>query len=142
MPAAPDLANDHAARRARKRAVDVDVQFATAPGVLTTREGAVRYAVGDALLTGAAGDRWPVSRAYFEAAYEPLAPLRAGADGRYRKRPVVVLAKQMSAPFAITLSDGRGTLRGGRGDWIVQYAPGDSAVVAQSIFAQTYELLD
>ena len=139
---APDLETDHAARRARKRAIDVEVQFAAAPGVLTTREGDVRYATGDALLTAAAGDRWPVSRAYFDAAYEPIAPLHAGADGRYRKRPVVVLAKQMSAPFTIALPDGRGTLRGRRGDWLVQYAPGDCAVVAQGIFAATYDLLD
>ena len=138
----PDLATDHAARRARKRAVDVDVHFASAAGALMTREGEVRYAAGDALLTGADGDRWPVSRAYFDGAYEPLAPLRAGSDGRYRKRPVVVLAKQMGAPFAIALSDGCGTLRGSRGDWLVQYAPGDCAVVAQAIFAATYELLD
>ena len=142
MQGTPDLSNDHAARRARKRVVDVQVQFAPAPGVLATREGDVRYAAGDALLTGAAGDRWPVSRAYFDVAYEPLAPVRAGSDGRYRKRPVVVLAKQMSAPFAITLPEGRGTLRGGRGDWLVQYAPGDCAVVAQKIFAVTYELLE
>jgi hypothetical protein len=139
---APDLATDRAARRARKRATHVDVEFAAAPGVVATREGDVRYAAGDALLTGAAGDRWPVSRAYFDAAYEPIAPLRAGGDGRYRKRPVVVLAKQMSAPFTIALADGRGTLRGRRGDWLVQYAPGDCAVVAQRVFAATYELLD
>jgi hypothetical protein len=48
----------------------------------------------------------------------------------------------MSAPFEVTLSDGRGTLRGNAGDWLVEYAPGDLAVVDAPIFAATYELLD
>jgi hypothetical protein len=142
MPALRDLATDPAARRARKRPVEVTVQFAASPGVLSTREGDVRYAVGDALLTGAAGERWPVPRAHFDAAYEPVAPTRGGCDGTYRKRPALVLAKRMSETFAVDLSDARGTLRGGAGDWIVQYAPGDWAVVAGPIFAATYELLD
>jgi hypothetical protein len=39
------------------------------------------------------------------------------------------------------LPDARGTLRGDAGDWLVQYAPDDVAVVAQAIFATTYALL-
>jgi hypothetical protein len=138
---AVDLDADPAARRARKRPVPVSVQFAAKHGTLATREGDVRYEAGDALLTGEAGDRWPMPRARFEAAYEPVPPTRAGMWGVYRKRPIEVLAKQMPALFAIDLSDGRGTLRGSAGDWLVQYAPDDVAVVANAIFAATYELL-
>ena len=118
------------------------MRFATMPGALATREGSVRYEPGDALLTGSAGDRWPVSRPRFDAAYEPVAPTAAGAEGRYRRRPALVYAKQMSTPFELALGDGRGTLAGAAGDWLVQYAPDDQAVVGQAIFASTYELID
>ena len=142
MPETLDLAADPAARRARKRPVAVAVTFAPSAGTLATREGDVRYAAGDALLTGEAGDRWPVARATFDAGYEPIAPTVAGRDGTYRKQPRDVLAKQLAAPLSVELSAGRGTLRGVVGDWLVQYAPGDVAVVGGSIFARTYELAD
>jgi hypothetical protein len=138
----PDLALDPRARRARKRPVAVTVQFAAAPGVLSTSEGDVRYGTGDALVTGSAGDRWPVPRARFLATYDPIAPTAAARDGTYRKRVALVHARRMEAPFAVTLSGDRGTLRGGAGDWLVQYAPGDVAVVDDAIFRETYELLD
>jgi hypothetical protein len=137
-----DLAADPAARRARKRPVSVSVQFAAREGTLATREGDVRYAAGDALLTGLAGDRWPVPRARFDATYDPVPPTRPGFWGVYRKRPIEVRAKRMDAPFAVELSAGRGTLRGNAGDWLVQYAPDDVAVVADAIFAATYELTE
>ena len=139
---APDLAHDRFARRARKRPVQVDVRFAAAPGVLATGEGDVRYDNGDAIVTGAAGDAWPVPRARFLATYDPIPPTRAGEAGGYRKRAALVRARCMDAPFSVTLSDGRGTLSGGAGDWLVEYAPGDLAVVERAIFEATYELLD
>ncbi|HVO89256.1 MAG TPA: PGDYG domain-containing protein [Casimicrobiaceae bacterium] len=136
-----DLAHDARARRARKRAVVVSVTFADAPGSMQTREGAVQYEQGDALVCGAAGDRWPIARDRFLATYAPVAPLASGEPGRYRKRPQTVLARRMDAPFCVPLPDDRGTLRGEAGDWLVQYAPGDLAVVGAEIFKQTYELL-
>jgi len=138
----PDLAHDPVARRARKRPVAVAVQFASTPGTLPTPEGDVRYDAGDALVSGKAGDRWPVPRARFLATYDPIAPTASGQDGAYRKRVALVHARRMEQPFAVTLSDDRGTLRGEAGDWLVQYAPGDLAVVDGAIFGQTYELLD
>jgi hypothetical protein len=136
-----DLRRDPHARPARKRPVEVAVRFAPADGVMATREGDVRYERGDALLTGAAGDRWPMARHRFDAAYEAVAPTAAGAEGTYRKLAVVVHARQMQAPFRVALSNQRGVLHGAAGDWLVQYAQDDVAVVAQSIFAATYELL-
>jgi hypothetical protein len=136
-----DLTCDVRARRARKRPVLVNASFASGPGELATREGAVKYAEGDALLQGAAGDRWPVPRERFDASYDPVPPLRRGIAGCYRKRPDTVLARRMDAPFHVALPGNRGTLAGDAGDWLVQYAPGDLAVVGSEIFAQTYELL-
>jgi hypothetical protein len=138
----PDLRADRDARRARKRPIPVQVEFAPDSGTLQTREGPVAYARGDALLTGSERERWPVPRASFDASYEPVAPTRHGKPGPYRKRPLIVWAKPMAQPFAVTLHDDRGTLRGEPGDWLVQYAPDDLSVVSGSVFSDTYELLD
>ncbi len=137
-----DLSEDRAARRARKLSIVMHVEFATADGKLMTLEGPVAYVRGDALLVGTEGERWPVQRKRFDETYEPVAALRAGKPGAYRKRPQVVWAKPMHEAFTAELGDGRGTLRGNAGDWLLQYAPGDLSVVSASIFAKSYELLD
>jgi hypothetical protein len=137
-----DLSEDRAARRARKRAVVVQVEFADKGGTLSTQEGPVHFSTGDALLTGSEGERWPVARNTFEANYAPVAPNRPGKPGPYRKRPRVVWAKSMTEAFDVTLDRDRGTLRGHAGDWLVQHAPSDFSVVSARVFAQTYELLD
>jgi hypothetical protein len=137
-----DLREDRAARRARKLALEMQVEFAAADGTLVTREGPVTYVSGDALLTGIEGERWPVPRQRFDETYEPIAPLRPGKPGAYRKRPQVVWAKPMRETFTVELGNGRGTLRGNSGDWLLQYAPGDLSVVSTTVFAKTYELLD
>ena len=62
----PDLSEDRAARRARKRAVVVQVEFAETDGTLSTQEGPVHYSTGDALLTGTEGERWSVARDTFD----------------------------------------------------------------------------
>jgi hypothetical protein len=141
MPAI-DLSEDRAARRARKRDVVVQVEFAGKKGTLSTQEGPVTYSTGDALLTGTEGERWPVPRGTFDISYAPVAPNRAGKPGPYRKRPHVVWAKPMTDTFDVTLDGDRGTLRGEPGDWLVQYAPSDLSVVSARVFAHTYELLD
>jgi PGDYG protein len=137
-----DLSEDRAAHRARKLAIAMAVEFAQADGTLATREGPVQFVAGDALLTGTEGERWPVPRSRFEETYEPIAPLRPGKPGTYRKRPQVVWAKPMREAFTVELGGGRGTLHGSAGDWLLQYAPGDMSVVSGSVFAKTYELLD
>jgi PGDYG protein len=138
----PDLSKDRAACRARKRAVVVQVEFAETDGTLPTQEGPVTYSTGDALLTGAEGERWPVTRGTFEVNYVPMAPTRRGKPGRYRKRARVVWAKRMTDAFDVMLECDRGTLRGRPGDWLVQYTPSDFGVVSARVLARTYELLD
>ena len=79
------------------------------------------------------GERWPVPRGTFDISYAPVAPNRAGKPGPYRKRPHVVWAKPMTDTFDVTLDGDRGTLRGERGDWLVQYAPSDLSVVSARV---------
>ena len=132
-----DLTRDPAAALHVKDEV-VQVAFAAASGSLISLEGPNHYATGDALITGAGGERWSVSRDRFEAKYLPEAPTVAGADGAYRARPLPVLAKQMCEPFTLARSAGGDVLTGGAGDWVLQYAPGDYGVVAQARFARVY----
>jgi glycosyltransferase involved in cell wall biosynthesis len=135
-----DLTADPAARPYVKDEA-VDVVFAKTDGELISREGPNRYAAGDALITGSTGDRWSVSRDRFDAKYQPVPPLRHGDDGRYRARPVPVLAKQMTEDFAIARSQGGDLLHGLAGDWLLQYAPGDYGIVENARFARVYRPL-
>jgi hypothetical protein len=138
----PDLSEDRAALRARKRAVAIQVEFAEIDGTLPTQEGPVNYSIGDALLTDIDGQCRPVARDTFDINYAPVAPIRPGKPGRYRKRARVVWAKPMTDAFDVTLDRDRGTLRVQPGDWLVQYAQSDFSVVSAGVFTETYELLD
>lgn len=136
-----DLTSDAAASSYVKDEI-VEVAFAKTAGELVSREGPNRYEPGDALITGSTGDRWSVSRSRFDAKYLPVAPGRAGEDGRYRSRPVPVLAKQMAEAFTLARSSGGDVLRGLAQDWVLQYGPGDFGIVAHARFQQVYRPLD
>jgi len=135
----PNLSTDPSACWVMKDEV-VTVQFALVPGMLESAVGLNRYAAGDALLTGSTGDRWRVSRDRFDAKYLPEAPTLRGQNGRYRNRPVSILAKRMTVEFTVARSAGGDVLRGAAGDWLLQYAPGDHGVVARARFESVYRL--
>ncbi len=127
-----DLRNDPAARWFVKDET-VQVIFAEVPGELVSREGPNRYQAGDAIVTGATGDRWVVSRERFDARYVP-----EGSTGAYRNRPVPVLVKEMPQAFAIERSAGGDVLTGKPGDWLMQYAPGDYGITERARFLAVY----
>jgi uncharacterized protein (DUF2237 family) len=135
----PDLAADSAACAVVKDEL-VSVEFAAVAGVLESAVGLNLYAEGDALITGSTGDRWCVSRDRFDAKYQPEAPTSRGEPGRYRNRPIPVLAKRMTAAFTVERSVGGDLLRGDAGDWLVQYAPGDHGIVAAARFDSVYRV--
>lgn len=136
-----DLAIDPLAARYVKDET-VAVVFAREAGELISLEGPNRYAPGDALISGATGSRWVVSRDRFDAKYAALPPTIAGEDGRYRARPVPVLARQIGEPFTALRSAGGDRLHGKAGDWLLQYAPGDFGVAESARFAQVYRRID
>jgi uncharacterized protein (DUF2237 family) len=135
----PRLTADDGACWVVKDAV-VWVEFAAEPGMLQSAVGLNRYAAGDALLTGSTGDRWCVSRDRFDAKYQPDAATSPGEPGRYRNRPLPVLAKRMTVAFTVERSAGGDLLRGYAGDWLVQYAPGDFGIVAAARFDSVYRI--
>jgi hypothetical protein len=135
----PDLTTDPSARRAIKDE-KVSVEFATRSGELVSAVGVNHFAPGDALITGSTGDRWCVSRDRFDAKYDPEPPTIRGEAGRYRNRPVAVLAKRMNQSFTVARMAGGDCLRGDAGDWLIQYAPGDHGIVERTRFERVYRL--
>lgn len=125
-----------------KKPVPTRVEFAREAGELRTLEGPVRYQAGDALMTGVAGERWPIGRARFEATYDSIPPTCMGKDGFYVKKPIPVSACQAGTVERIVLSGKGGVLEAKPGDWIVSDQSGHQWVVADAIFRQSYEAID
>lgn len=119
-----------------------EVEFAQRAGLVMTLEGNVRHEVGDAIVTGLKGERWPVARARFLESYEPVACGVMGRDGRFRKRPRTCWALVLDRFHEVQLSGQRGTLQGKSGDLLIEYAVGDQAIVDPDVFAATYERIE
>jgi hypothetical protein len=135
------VAGDARHIEARKREREVQVRFTPDACTVQTPEGLVHAQPGDAIITGIAGDQWPVSRSRFPAKYRAVPPTRSGDAGTYVSLPDRIIAVSMSGPFAVLLSDGVSRLRGRAGDWLVDYGDGSLGVVSGSVFATTYEIL-
>src|SRR5205085_2580509 len=98
------------------------------------------YAAGDAIVTGVAGEQWPVPADSFAAKYRPATDAQSpDRDGLFVKRPAIVQARQLLQPTSVELSDGRGALAGQPGDWQIRYANGDQAIVAADLFDASYQ---
>ena len=126
---------------ARKRALEVNVHFASEPCAIHTREGTVQAHQGDAIVTGGAGEQWRVSRGHFPQKYRALPPTTEGRDGRYVSLTNSIMAVPMTGAFEVLLSDGVSRLQGQPGDWLVDYGDGSLGIVAAAIFATTYEIV-
>jgi len=121
------------------RPVPLHIVFAPQAGVIETLEGPVSHQRGDAIATGIAGERWPITRARFERRYRPADAQGAmGRDGLFVKKPVRVQARRAESDMQVPLDGGRGSLLARRGDWILTGADEDCWVVADGIFQQVY----
>lgn len=58
----------------------------------------------------------------------------------YRKRPVVIRARRIPAPFTVEALGG--TMQGKAGDWLVTGLKGEQYPVDDEIFRATYEIAD
>lgn len=135
------ILNDPRHVSARKLEREVQVQFAASPVTVQTPEGDVQGRAGDAIVTGSAGERWPVGRSRFDRQYRPVPPTQAGTAGRYVSVPGRVMAVPMTQRFEVLLEDAVSRLRGQAGDWLVDYGDGSLGIVSRAIFADTYEIL-
>lgn len=55
----------------------------------------------------------------------------------YRKKPIVIRAKQSSVPFTVETMEGK--MQGNTGDYLVFGAFGEPYIVAKAIFEATYD---
>lgn len=120
-----------------RQPLPVDIEISTQGGTLKTLEGFVPYQSGDALVSGIKGERWPVPIDTLRAFYTPIPPTRMGESGQYLRKANHVKAHRLDKAKAIKTSTGA-TLHGKKGDWLVEYGPGDHAVVREDIFESTY----
>lgn len=109
---------------------------------IRTLEGPYFIGAGDWIVTGPAGERWPVSDEKFRAIYAPEHAFAFGNafTGRYRSRPLERDAIRMPNDFAIFCS--QGTLAGKAGDYLVLATPDDAYPVAAEVFAASYEAVE
>ena len=126
---------------ARKLEREVEVRFTDIPCIVRTPEGAVQAHPGDAIVTGNGDHQWRVSHGKFTHKYRAIPPTVAGESGHYMSLPYHILALQMQESFDVMLGDGVSKLSGHPGDWLVDYGDGSLGIVAQDIFATTYEVL-
>lgn len=145
LPASPlEPSSDPPRRRVGKRRVRVSVVFAPSPGTVDTLEGPVDHQAGDAIVTGAAGERWPISRARFFTRYRPVEGRGAGDDGTYESLPQTGWAVHLDdgdVPLQVETPTGA-VLHCRSGDWLVESEPGDVRVVNGDLFSSLYEELD
>ena len=120
-----------------KKPVVVQFERATVEQVVQTLEGPVTARVGDAIITGVKGERYPIQAPNFEAAYE-----FDEATGACWKKPIVVEAIQETAPFTVKVNWAQEPLQGKAGDYRLIYGPGDEGAVDAVIFAETYDILE
>jgi PGDYG protein len=125
----------------RARAREVSVTFATVEDLIDTIEGQVLAHVGDAVVTGVLGERWPIDRARFHQKYAPVAPTRCGRCGTYRRRQTLAHALRQDHAFFVHLAAGHSRLTGTSGDWLVDYGDGTLGIVAAAVFERSYELI-
>jgi hypothetical protein len=127
--------------RARKLEREVEVRFTPVDCIVRTPEGIVHAHAGDAILTGNGGQHWRVSQAKFANKYRPVPPTAAGESGHYMSLPYQIRALKAREPFDVLLADGVSELSGRGGDWLVDYGDGSLGIVAETVFATTYEIL-
>lgn len=123
--------------RVCKRPVDVRVDPVLAPLQLQTPEGPLSLLPGDVVLDDGAGHRWGMSRAQLLRRYEPLDAI----GERWRSLPLPAQALQLDQAFEVQLLNQPAVLQGCPGDWLLDYGDGSLGVVAEDVFAHSYERL-
>ena len=124
-----------------KREQEVSVRFAHEGCSVQTREGVVYADPDDAIITGPAGERWPVSPERFAEKYRAQSPTQPGKSGIYVALPNSVLALKMDESFEVVLADQQTRLGGAPGDWLIDYGDGSLGVVGGEIFPNTYDIV-
>jgi predicted O-methyltransferase YrrM len=112
--------------------VAISYNTAVDNGTIDTPGGPVAYTVGDKIILGPEGEKYPVTPIEFDACYH------VDSNGTVTPKKIMKTAK---------LADHDGVLHASRGnlnytkdqDYIVKHGPGDYVVVKKDIFAKRYD---
>ena len=109
-------------------------KIANDSGTIDTLEGPVTYNVGDYIMTGPNGEKYPVSPKTF-------AELKTdNGDGTASPKKIIKLAKMADHDGEVTLQYNGSQLAYKKGeDIIVRHGENDYGVVKKEIFDKTYE---
>lgn len=117
------------------KTITLSYEIAQHEHMVETREGPVLAQDGDAIITGSQGERYPVPSAVFGKTYRKV------PDSLQCVR-LAKIVKVTCEPVAFEVTTPQGAvLRGKAGDYRVEYAPGDQAVVSASVFHTLYDIL-
>lgn len=119
--------------RVMKRPIPTRAEQLARPELIQTLEGPVQGNIGDWVMTGVKGERWPISPDKFAKTYEAV----AGQPGFFSKKAIPVDAITLDHTMSVKTSWGA-DLTGKPGDWLVSAAPNDQWIVEKAIFDQTY----
>jgi PGDYG protein len=122
------------AKKVYKIANPINYETAKQDGTIKTLEGPVNYKAGYKIITGPAGEKYPIPPEKFEKLYNDH-----GA-GSATPRKLIKLAKLADHNGSVKTSWGE-TLNYTKGDdYIVRHGENDYGVVKKDIFAQTYQI--
>lgn len=134
------LQHNTAAIRAVKVGLRLRVKFATEPTTIQTLEGTVFASIGDAIITGLAGEQWVVDPKTFQELYCPVINGKKDVDhGWFYRKEQEVFALRLGEPASVILPGERGRITGEAGDWLVETGGRTYSVVAETIFDSLYQ---
>ena len=136
LPFEGSIAKLDGAFQAQTKPVEYEFEVAESAGTVQTLEGPVSYEQGDCVMKDGRGKRWAMRRESFVQKYVSV----PDSPNTARKKLNTVIARQMSDDFDVQLPWGKhDVIRGSKGDFLVEYKPGDCAPVAAEIFMETYQ---
>lgn len=120
----------------RKRALEYKAEELKAPTLIQTLEGPSHAKAGDWVLTGVAGERWPVDGAKFHDLYEAI----PGDSGHFMSKPRLLASKMVDR--AVTIQNRHGKQSGNAGAFIMAEGAGADAnkwIVQREIMNKSWE---
>lgn len=114
-----------------KKPIEIKAQQTNETKVIKTLEGDVTANPSDWIVTGIAGEQYPIVDSQFKEIYEPI------ENGKFKRKPIKVTAWQTNRELLIPY--GENTLKASIGDYIVKHPNGNFAPVKPDIFKQTYD---
>ena len=121
----------------RKKPIELEFVISDIAQDIKTKEGTVKCKIGDYILTGTEGEKWPIDQDKFLNTYNVKGNVCF-------KKPIDVTAILINDDLlgkneSIIVRASWGDLSGKFGDYIVEYNDNDFGVVGGDIFKKTYQ---